>query len=170
MYHCCGDVFEMRVAEKIRASTWSVTVTTGFHGFVALNGATLRPARVRSMRDARVTCAWGNSIQRGRERLGSDDSEWRRWRRKGNVGRTSSCIEAGRVATSALHDKCVSPRATKVRNAVWTLQRVASEKAMSSHGELAREGYSYPGWGWRFSYPSQSRNSIESFLAPCVAY
>jgi len=61
--------------------------------------ATLRPARVRSMRDARVTCARGSSIwtcerqKSNDENNDIDDDEEGRWK--------DVVLEAGRVATSA---------------------------------------------------------------------
>lgn len=85
--------------------------------------ATLRPARVRSMRDARVTCARGSSIRTCKRQKSNDedndddddddDEGERRWK--------DVVLDRSRKdGDKCLHNKCVSrarQSATKVRNA-----------------------------------------------------
>ena len=102
--------------------------------------ATLRPARVRSMRDARVTCARGSSIwtcerqKSNDENNNIDDDEEGRWK--------DVVLDRSRKGSDkCLHNKCVSrarQSATKVRNARPCEPCNESEKAVSSNWVLKR--------------------------------
>lgn len=101
---CCGDVFEMsdRNGEKIRASTWSVSITMGFSMGSSCSGDG-DALHVSGGCGTHVRAGRGSFRERARENegakgAGDDDGS--------EIGRRPD--GSGKGGDKCLHDKCVS--------------------------------------------------------------